>query len=59
MPVEVQNTERARAKGKQFAKKAGSIALGVVGAAAASVAATMLVKELRKKGVEIAVPEYR
>lgn len=58
MPVEVQNAERARAKGKQFAKKAGAIVLGAVGTVAASVAATMLVKELRKKGVEMNVLEY-
>lgn len=49
MPVEVQNAERARAKGKQFAKKAGSIALGVVGTATVALGATMLAKEIGKK----------
>lgn len=41
--------ERARAKGKQFAKKAGAIAMGAIGTAAVALGATMLVKEIGKK----------
>lgn len=42
MPVDVQNAERARAKGKQIAKKVGTIAISTIGTAAIMAGVTFL-----------------
>jgi hypothetical protein len=46
MPVDAQNAERARNKGKQVAKKVAGIAISTVSAAAIAVGATLLVRSL-------------
>lgn len=48
MPVEAQASEKARAKGKQFAKKLGGIALSAVGAAATTYVVGKLIQYARE-----------
>ena len=49
MPVEVQNAEKARAKGKQFVKKVGGTVVGLAGTAAVAAGIIYLKNRLNDK----------
>ena len=50
MPVEAQEAERARAKGKQVVKKVAGTALSAIGVASLAVGAGFVIKKLNEKG---------